>query len=80
MGNEIALSDIGPSKTLRISDIRTDDESLENRLMGIGFIPGRELELLQTISKKGVRIVRLGRSEIALDIDAARAIIVEASL
>lgn len=76
MEGGIRLSQISESGLFTILDIDGIDTSMEDRLLQMGFLPGRDLKLVLVISRKGVRVIRLGRSEIALDMEMSDAIIV----
>ncbi len=73
-GESLADLDVGQKGT--ISHLSSDDGSIIRRLISMGFIPGREVELSASVSDKGARIIRLGQSSIALDRNMAAAIYV----
>ena len=49
---------VGDSGT--ISYLSTEDGSVARRLISMGFVPGRDVELTSVVSEKGARIIRLG--------------------
>ncbi len=73
-GESLADMDVGDKGT--ISHLSSEDGSIIRRLISMGFIPGREVELSASVSDKGARIIRLGQSSIALDRSMASAIYV----
>lgn len=76
MTDMVRLSLIEKPGRYLIVDIDGTNPSLKDRLLCMGFLPGREVELVQRISRKGARIVRLGRSDFVLDVDISEALII----
>ncbi len=71
-----SLADMGVGEKGTISHLSSEDGAIIRRLISMGFIPGREVELSASVSDKGARIIRLGQSSIALDRNMASAIYV----
>ena len=65
---------VGDSGT--ISHLSATDSSIARKLISMGFVPGREVELSAAVSEKGARILRIGDASVALDRDMASAIFV----
>ena len=65
---------VGDSGT--ITHLSSEDAHVTRRLISMGFVPGREVELTATVSDKGARIIKLGETVIALDRNMASAIFV----
>ena len=66
---------VGDSGT--ISHLSTEDGSVARKLISMGFVPGREVELTSVVSERGARIIRLGDATLALDRNMASAIFVD---
>ncbi len=60
-----------------ISHISSNDSGLVKKLISMGFVPGREIELNSKISDKGARVVNIGETTIALDYDMASSVFVD---
>ena len=60
-----------------ISHLSTEDGSVVRKLISMGFVPGRDVELTSVVSEKGARIIRLGDATLALDRNMASAIFVD---
>ena len=69
--SEMKQGDVG-----KISHLTSNDASVIRKLISMGFVPGRELELSASVSDRGARIVKIGDSVIALDKDMASAVLV----
>ena len=59
-----------------ISGISSDDPYVTGRLVSMGVVPGRRVTVLNIVSAKGARVVRIGDSEYAFDIAMASSITV----
>ena len=70
------LSEMKQGEKGSISHISSEDASVVRRLISMGFVPGREVELSATVSDKGARIIKIGETTIALDKDMASAVYV----
>ena len=70
----IPASDMRQGDKGTISHLSSDDAGAIRKLISMGFVPGREIELSASVSDKGARIIRIGDSTIALDKDMASAI------
>ena len=68
------LSDMRQGEKGYISHLASADASVVRKLISMGFVPGREVELSATVSDKGARIIRIGETTIALDRDMASAV------
>ena len=71
-----AVSDMGQGDKGTISHLSSDDGAMVRKLISMGFVPGREIELSASISDKGARIIRIGETTIALDRSMASVIYV----
>lgn len=60
----------------RIVHLSSNDTAIVKRLISMGFVPGREVELSAAVSDKGARILKMGAATIALDTELASAIFV----
>ena len=60
----------------KISHLSSEDGTIIRKLISMGFVPGREVELSASVSDKGARIIKIGNTVIALDKDMASAIYV----
>ncbi|UAL08289.1 MAG: metal-dependent transcriptional regulator [Candidatus Methanogranum gryphiswaldense] len=60
-----------------ISHLKSDNSDTVRRLISMGFVPGRAISVEGRISERGPRIVGIGDSTIALDVDLASAIYVD---
>ncbi|MBP5203148.1 MAG: ferrous iron transport protein A [Candidatus Methanomethylophilaceae archaeon] len=72
----VSLKDMDVGDKGTIVRLTSDNDSLLRRLISMGFVPSRPLQLAATVSDKGARVVRIGYATIALDADAASAIFV----
>ncbi len=70
------LSEMKQGEKGSISHLSSEDASVVRRLISMGFVPGREVELSATVSDKGARIIKIGETTIALDKDMASAVYV----
>lgn len=68
------LSEMKQGEKGYISHLSSDDASVVRKLISMGFVPGREVELSATVSDKGARIIRIGETTIALDRAMASAV------
>ena len=71
-----SLSEMKQGEKGVISHLSSEDASVVRKLISMGFVPGREVELSATVSDKGARIIRIGETTIALDKDIASAVYV----
>ena len=69
-------SEMKPSEKGVISHLQSEDGNVVRKLISMGFVPGREIELSSSVSDKGARIIKIGSTVIALDRDMASAIFV----
>ncbi len=60
-----------------ISHLKSDTPDTVRRLISMGFVPGRIISVEGRISDKGPRIIGIGDSTIALDVELASAIYVD---
>ena len=72
----IPVIELSVGESATISHLSSDDKTVVRKLISMGFIPGREIELSAAVSDKGARIIRIGETSIALDRDMASAIFV----
>lgn len=72
----VSVAELSVGESGRIARLASDDGAILRRLISMGFIPGRNIELSATVSDKGARILRIGDSSIALDRNMASAIYV----
>ena len=70
------LSEMKQGEKGSISHLSSEDASVVRKLISMGFVPGREVELSATVSDKGARIIKIGETTIALDRDIASAVYV----
>ena len=68
------MSEMKQGEKGTISHLVSDDPSVVRKLISMGFVPGREVELSASVSDKGARIIRIGETTIALDKDMASAV------
>lgn len=73
----VSVVDMGHGSKGTISHLSCTDTDVIKRLIAMGFVPGRELEVISKISDKGPRIVKIGDASIALDYDLASAVMIE---
>ena len=72
----VSVSDMSQGDKGIISHLSSDDGAVVRKLISMGFVPGREVELSASVSDKGARIIRIGETTIALDRSMASAIYV----
>ncbi len=72
----VSLRDMDVGDKGTIVRLTSDDDSLLRRLISMGFVPSRPLQLAATVSDKGARVVKIGYATIALDAEAASAVFV----
>jgi DtxR family Mn-dependent transcriptional regulator len=72
----VPLSDMDQGQKGTISHLSNTDSSVVRRLISLGFVPGRAVELDGRVSDKGARIVKIGDTTIALDKNMASAVMV----
>ncbi|MCQ2079001.1 MAG: metal-dependent transcriptional regulator [archaeon] len=60
----------------RIAFLRGKDPSDVKKLISMGFVPGRDIEIESRISSNGPRVVNLGESTVAVDAELSKAILV----
>lgn len=73
----VSLSNVESGFRGIISHLSSDDINTVKKLVSMGFVPGKEVEMNAKVSEKGARIIRLGDANFALDRELAAAIIVE---
>ncbi len=77
-GSSAAVSlmdmDVGESGT--IVRLTSGEDSVVKRLISMGFVPSRRIQLASAVSAKGARVVRIGYATIALDAEIASAVFV----
>lgn len=61
------MSEMKQGEKGTISHLVSDDPTVVRKLISMGFVPGREVELSASVSDKGARIIRIGETTIALD-------------
>jgi DtxR family transcriptional regulator, Mn-dependent transcriptional regulator len=71
------LDEMGSGDHGTISHLKSDNPDTVRRLISMGFVPGRSISVEGRISERGPRIVGIGDSTIALDVDLASAIYVD---
>lgn len=57
-----------------ISHLSNDDVNVIKKLISLGFVPGREVEYVSKMSDKGTRIIKVGQTTVALDLETASSI------
>ena len=72
----VKASDMKQGDRGKISHLSSDDGTVIRKLISMGFVPGREIELSSAVSDKGARILKIGDTVIALDRDMASAVYV----
>ncbi len=70
------VSEMKQGDVRKISHLSSEDGTIIRKLISMGFVPGREVELSASVSDKGARIIKIGNTVIALDKDMASAIYV----
>ena len=76
LGITTPLSEMKQGDKGCISHLSSEDASVVRKLISMGFVPGREVELSATVSDKGARVIRIGETTIALDREIASAVYV----
>ena len=71
----VPVSELRPGQAARVVELRTGDAARLDRLGAYGLVPG---SLVQMAQAQPTYILRIGETEIAVDHDVAREIIVEA--
>lgn len=71
------LGDLKQGQKGRISHIKGGDPASVRKLISMGFVPGREIEIDCNVSKSSPKVVTVGSSTIALDAETASSIYVE---
>ena len=71
-----SISELGQGEKGVISHLSSDDGAMVRKLVSMGFVPGREVELSASVSDKGARIIKIGETTIALDKSMASVIYV----
>ena len=71
-----SVSELGQGEKGVISHLSSDDGAMVRKLVSMGFVPGREVELSASVSDRGARIIRIGETTIALDKSMASVIYV----
>ena len=71
-----SISELGQGEKGIISHLSSDDGAMVRKLVSMGFVPGREVELSASVSDKGARIIKIGETTIALDKSMASVIYV----
>ncbi len=72
----MTVSEMKQGDVRTISHLSSEDGIAIRKLISMGFVPGREVELSASVSDKGARIVKIGNTVIALDKEMASAIYV----
>ncbi len=72
----VSLKDMEIGESGTIVRLTSDDDSIIRRLISMGFVPSRTLQLASAVSSKGARVVRIGYATIALDAEMASAVFV----
>ena len=72
----VSLRDMDVGESGTIIRLTSDDDSVVRRLISMGFVPSRPLQLASAVSSKGARVVRIGYATIALDAEMASAVFV----
>lgn len=67
----VTLDQLHPGEKARVLDISTRQEHVYRKLMNLGFIPGSEVEVLQTFP---AYLLQIGFTQIALDRETCRLI------
>lgn len=68
---------LSPGERGTISYLKSDDPCAVKKLISMGFVPGREVVMDSRISDRGPRIIEIGNSSVALDVDLAASVFVE---
>ena len=72
----VSLKDMEIGEKGTIIRLTSDNDSVIRRLISMGFVPSRTLQLASAVSSKGARVVRIGYATIALDAEMASAVFV----
>ena len=70
--NKLAKGEIGC-----ITHIKCEDSEMVRKLITMGFVPGREVEIDAILSDGGPRIIKMGESSMALEYNLASLIFVD---
>ncbi|MFO7320559.1 MAG: FeoA family protein [Chloroflexota bacterium] len=73
-GHRCCLRDLATGKTGRVISVDTDNEAVAERLLIMGIMPGCDLTLVQ---RRPAIVVRAGYTELSLEDDIAKAIVME---
>ncbi|MCQ2056213.1 MAG: metal-dependent transcriptional regulator [archaeon] len=73
----IYLSEMKVGDKGLISHLSSKDEGIIGKLISMGFVPKRPIELSNIISEAGIRIIKIGETNIALDRAMTAAICVD---
>ncbi|MBQ8178872.1 MAG: metal-dependent transcriptional regulator [Candidatus Methanomethylophilaceae archaeon] len=76
----IQLNKMSQDQMGLITHIKSDDSKIVNRLVSMGFVPGRIVAIEAILSDMGPRVVRTGETSIALDYDMSSYIFVDVSI
>ncbi len=76
---DVPLSELIKGRRGRISHLKCEDAGKIKKLISMGFVPGRDVTMVSTVSDNGPRIVKVGDSAIALDKDLSSLVFVESS-
>ena len=77
VSSNVPISQLEVSKGGVISSLSTENSDLIRRLISMGFVPGRKVSLKSIVSDKGARIVTVGDSTIAIDLEMSSAVLVK---
>ncbi|MBQ7701359.1 MAG: metal-dependent transcriptional regulator [Candidatus Methanomethylophilaceae archaeon] len=72
----IAVSKMRQGDKGKISHLSSGESTMVRKLISMGFVPGRDIQLTTSVSDKGARIIKIGEATIAIDKDMASAIFV----
>lgn len=75
--NCVRITDAQQGADGSISHLSSEDPKTLKKLISMGFVPGRNVELVTKVSDKGARIIKIGETNIALDYDLASAIFID---
>lgn len=78
--NIMQLNKMSQSEKGHISHIRSEDSSVVKKLISMGFVPGREVEIEAILSDGGPRIIRIGEASMALDYDMVSSVYVDTAI
>ncbi len=71
------LGDMKQGQKGKISHLKGEDSAAVRKLISMGFVPGREIEIECNASKGSPKVVTVGNSTIALDAETASSIYIE---